>query len=159
LAAAPWLFRRPLDNVVAVPGLGAEWIPLPFTLVAAADVRVDDGIPHARERDQPVVDARVLTLHAVRGADNDGRDTPLARRPVDGSVDGHAVAQANGLVVIDQNAFGEGRGALDEQHRGGEDQAGEHGCVPPRSGRGGRTGKKSVDATSYVGRIMPSMLI
>ena len=58
-------------------------------------------------------------------------------------------------MVVDEDAFGDGRGALGEQHRGDEDQAGEHGVSLPRTAR--PAGKKSVDAPSYVGRMMPSM--
>ena len=66
---------------------------------------------------------------------HDGRETALARGAVDVGIDGDAVAQADRLVMVDEDAFGEGRGALGEQHRGDEDQAGEHGCVPPRTVR------------------------
>src|SRR5690606_23822495 len=104
-ACGPRLLRGPLDHVVAVAALVAERIPHTFALVAAAHVHVHHGIAHAREHDQPVVDADVLALHAVWRPDDDRREPPLTCRAVDVGEDGHAVAHRDRTVMVDEDAL------------------------------------------------------
>ena len=50
----------------------------------------------------------------------------LARRPVDVGEDGHAVAQPDGLVMVDEDAFGLGGESLNRQRDRNDEQPGAH---------------------------------
>src|SRR5690606_16802006 len=123
-ARGPRLLGGPLDDVVAVTALVTEGIPAAFALVAAAHVHVHHGVAHAREHDEPVVDADVLALHAVRRPDNDRGELSLTRRAIHVGVHRDAVAHRDGAVVVYQDALEllRGRRCDDEQQRGEREQ-------------------------------------